>query len=153
VQHMPPTFTKSFADRLAGLCKFEVKEAQEGDYIIRNRVLIAPGGYHMTVTKEERISLNTKPPIHAVRPAVDPMMETAAEVYQSRALGILLTGMGRDGANGLKAIKQKGGATIAQDEETSTIFGMPKAAIDLGVADKILPLQRVPSEIVFQSQT
>ncbi|MCW4003829.1 MAG: chemotaxis response regulator protein-glutamate methylesterase [Candidatus Bathyarchaeota archaeon] len=152
VQHMPPTFTKCFADRLAGICKFEVKEAEEGDYIIRNRVLIAQGGYHMTITKEERIHLNTDPPIHAVRPAVDPMMQTAAEVFRSKTLGVILTGMGRDGANGLRAIKQKGGTTIAQDEETSTIFGMPKAAIDEGVADKTLPLQRIPQEIMTQCQ-
>jgi len=93
-----------------------------------------------------------EPPVHAVRPAVDPMMESAAETYASDILGVLLTGMGRDGANGLKAIKQKGGSTIAQDEETSTIFGMPKAAIDDGVADKVLPLQSIPEEILVQCQ-
>jgi two-component system, chemotaxis family, protein-glutamate methylesterase/glutaminase len=153
VQHMPPTFTKSFADRLARLCKFEVKEAEEGDFIIKNRVLIAPGGYHMVVGKDERVHLNTNPPVHAVRPAVDPMMQTAAEIYGSETLGVLLTGMGRDGAYGLKAVKQKGGSTIAQDEETSTIFGMPKAAIDEGVVDKVLPLQRIPNEIMLQCQT
>jgi two-component system chemotaxis response regulator CheB len=152
VQHMPQTFTKRFAERLAGLCRFEVKEAEEGDYIIRNRVLIAPGGYHMTVSKEERVHLNTDPPVHAVRPAVDPMMQTAAEVFRSKSLGVILTGMGRDGANGLRAIKQKGGTTIAQDEETSTIFGMPKAAIDEGVADITLPLQKIPQEIMTQCQ-
>src|SRR5512139_1223558 len=98
---MPPTFTKSFADRLARICSFEVKEAEDGDYIIKNRVLIAPGGFHMTAGRDERVHLNTNPPVHAVRPAVDPMMQTAAEVYLSDALGVVLTGMGKDGALGL----------------------------------------------------
>jgi two-component system, chemotaxis family, protein-glutamate methylesterase/glutaminase len=152
VQHMPPTFTKSFADRLARICGFEVKEAEEGDYIIKNRVLIAPGGLHMTVGKDERVHLNTNPPVHAVRPAVDPMMESAAEVYVRNVVGVLLTGMGRDGAQGMKAIKQRGGFTVAQDEETSTIFGMPKAAIELGATDKVLPLFSIANEIMLQFQ-
>jgi two-component system, chemotaxis family, protein-glutamate methylesterase/glutaminase len=152
VQHMPPTFTKSFADRLAKYCKFEVKEAEDGDSIVANRVIIAAGGFHMLIGLNRRIHLDTSPPVHAVRPAVDPMMKTAAEAYGPNTLGVVLTGMGRDGAEGLKALKQKGGYTIAQDEETSVIFGMPKAAIDEGVVDKIVPLQRVPSEIMLKCQ-
>ena len=104
----------------------------------------------MTAGKDERIHLNTNQPIHAVRPAVDPMMETAAEVYAPNLIGVLLTGMGRDGAVGLKIIKQQGGFTIAQNEETSTIFGMPKAAIEVGAADRVLPLYEIADEIMLQ---
>ena len=152
VQHMPPGFTQFFADRLSTMCKFAVKEAKQGDAVEKNRVLIAPGGYHMTVDTDERVHLNQNPTEHGVRPAVDPLMKTAAEVYTSETLGVLLTGMGRDGALGMQAIKQAGGFTIAQDEATSAIFGMPKAAIDLQCVDRVLPLQQIPNELVRVSQ-
>jgi two-component system chemotaxis response regulator CheB len=153
VQHMPAGFTKSFAERLRRLCKFEVKEAEEGDNIVARRALLAPGGYHMTVGHDERVHLNTEPAMHGVRPAVDPMMETAAKVYQSRTIGVILTGMGRDGALGMKTVKNFGGTTIAQDESTSTIFGMPKAAIEEGCVDETLPISEIPKEIVRKCQT
>ena len=148
VQHMPKGFTGPFAERLDRMCKFKVKEAEEGDYISRNLVLIAPGGLHMTVSKTGRIHLEDGPLIHYVKPAVDPMMETAAQHYKSKMIGVLLTGSGRDGAWGMKKIKEHGGVTIAQDEKTSVVFGMPKAAIEEGCVDIILPLHEIPREIM-----
>jgi len=150
VQHMPEGFTKSFAERLDKLCKFKVKEAEEGDYISKDLALIAPGGFHMTVSKTGRIRLDRTPPIHGVRPAVDPMMTSVARFYKSRAVGVILTGMGRDGAYGMKKIKEYGGVTIAQDEETSVVFGMPKAAIEEGCVDVVLPLHKIPIEIMWR---
>jgi len=153
VQHMPPVFTKSLAERLDSLSKIEVREAKNGDEIKNGVALIAPGDYHMTVEeknvlgKQKRfVSLNKKPKIHGVRPAVDVMFSTAADIFQKKVVAVLLTGMGRDGAQSMGAIKAKGGRTIAQDEQTSIIFGMPKAAVELGVVDKVLPLQNIASQ-------
>jgi two-component system chemotaxis response regulator CheB len=148
VQHMPIGFTNSFAQRLDGLCNFSVKEAEEGDKVKQGQALIAPGGYHMTVTRKGRIQLDCGPTEHSVRPAVDPMMRTIAEVYGSETIGVVLTGMGRDGASGLRAIKESGGRTIAQNEATCAVFGMPKAAIEEGCVDKILPLSKIPEQIM-----
>jgi two-component system chemotaxis response regulator CheB len=145
---MPSGFTNSFAKRLDGLCNFSVKEAEEGDTIKQGQAFVAPGGYHMTVTRNGRIKLGNGPPEHSVRPAVDPMMKTVAEVYKSETIGVILTGMGRDGSSGLKAIKEKGGRTIAQNEATCTVFGMPKAAIEEGNVDKVLPLSKIPKQIM-----
>lgn len=152
VQHMPPGFTKFFSERLSSICKFKVEEAEENDSVTANRALLAPGGYHMTVGADEKVHLNQESPQHGVRPAVDPMMKTAADVFGSETVGVLLTGMGQDGAQGMQAIKQNGGFTIAQDEATSTVFGMPKAAIDLESADRVLPLQQIAPEIVRACQ-
>jgi two-component system chemotaxis response regulator CheB len=153
VQHMPPVFTKSLAERLNTLSKIEVREAKEGDEIKNGVALIAPGDYHMTVEektvngKQKRfVSLNKKPKIHGVRPAVDVTFSSAAEIFQQNLVAVLLTGMGRDGAQAMGAIKAKGGKTIAQDEKTSIIFGMPKAAIELGVVDRVLPLHQIASQ-------
>jgi len=148
VQHMPSGFTHSFAKRLDRLCTFEVKEAKDGDVISQGRALIARGGYHMTVTRDGRIQLDCGPVEHGVRPAVDPMMRTTAEIYGPETIGVLLTGMGRDGSSGMKAIKKSGGRTIAQDEATCTVFGMPKIAIQEGSVDKILPLSKIPEQIL-----
>ena len=150
IQHMPPVFTKSLAERLDTISKIEVKEAKEGDEIKNGLALIAPGDYHMTVEentvmgKQKRyVSLNKKPKIHGVRPAVDVTFSSAADIFQKNLVAVLLTGMGRDGAQAMGTIKAKGGRTIAQDERTSIIFGMPKAAIDLGVVDKVLPIHQI----------
>ncbi|MEM0313863.1 MAG: chemotaxis response regulator protein-glutamate methylesterase [Candidatus Bathyarchaeia archaeon] len=148
VQHMPPGFTQSFAARLNSLCSFEVKEAKEGDPIVPGQALLAPGGYHMIVGDDKKVHLLENPPIHGVRPAVDPMMITAAGVYRSKTIGVLLTGMGRDGVSGMREIKRFGGRTIAQDETSCTVFGMPKAAIEAGCVDKVLPLFKIPGEIM-----
>jgi two-component system, chemotaxis family, protein-glutamate methylesterase/glutaminase len=148
VQHMPSGFTSTFAQRLDRLCSFVVKEAEEGDTVCQGQALIAPGGYHMTVTGDGRIQLDIGPTEHGVRPAVDPMMRTIAEVYGSETIGVLLTGMGKDGASGMKAIRENGGRTIAQDEATCTVFGMPKVAIQEGSVDKVLPLSKIPEQIM-----
>ena len=148
VQHMPVGFTHSFAKRLDRLCSFGVKEAEEGDVVRQGQALVAPGGYHMTVTGDGRVQLNDGPPEHGVKPAVDPMMKTIADVYGSEVIGVILTGMGRDGASGIKIIKEKGGRTIAQNEATCTVFGMPKMAIQKGGVDKVLPLSKIPQQIM-----
>ncbi|MCW4015389.1 MAG: chemotaxis response regulator protein-glutamate methylesterase [Candidatus Bathyarchaeota archaeon] len=148
VQHMPVGFTSLFAKRLDRLCSFEVKEAQDGDEIKQGRAIIAQGGYHMTVTGDGRVQLNSGPTKHGVKPAVDPMMKTIANVYQSQTIGVILTGMGRDGASGMKAIKEKGGKTIAQNEQTCTVYGMPKAAAETINIDKILPLSKIPQQLM-----
>lgn len=148
VQHMPVGFTKLFAERLDKLCSFRVKEAQKGDVIEQGLALIAPAGQHMRVSSNGRIKLDKGPTIHGVRPAADPMMKTASKVYQNQVIGVILTGMGRDGSWGLRAIKENGGKTIAQNQKTCTVFGMPKTAIEEGNVDEILPLTKIPNQIL-----
>ena len=147
VQHMPMGFTKAFADRLNLNSKLTVKEAQDGDLIEKNVVYIAPGGYHMEVGKDKKIHLNTEPTIGGVRPAVDKLFISATAVYGSRMLSVVLTGMGRDGAQGTAAIKDNGGFTMAEHESTCIIYGMPKAAFETGKVDEIVPLENVTREI------
>ncbi len=146
VQHMPPGFTASFASRLNTLTKFEVKEAGDGDVVEPGVGYVAPGDYHMEV-RRGRIRLNQQPRLHGVRPAVDVTMESAARNYGSRTVGVLLTGMGCDGAAGLKKIREAGGRTIVESEETCVVFGMPKAAIEAGAAEIIAPSYRIAEEI------
>jgi two-component system chemotaxis response regulator CheB len=148
VQHMPKGITRLFADGLSNTCKFKVKEAEDGDRIQDCRALIAPGGFHMTVTKEKRISLNSDPPVNYVRPSGDVMMISAADVFGPKNIGVVLTGMGSDGARGIKAIKDKAGFTIAQDEKTSVVFGMPKVAFQTGCVDVVAPLNLISNEIL-----
>jgi len=155
VQHMPPVFTKSLADRLDKISQVSVKEAEEGDEIKPGLALVAPGDYHMEVVEKKIngvtkkiVTLNQNDKIHGVRPAVDVTFSTAANVYGSGVVAVILTGMGQDGANSMGLIKAKGGYTIAQDEKTCIIFGMPQAAINLGVVEKILPLNLIASHAV-----
>jgi two-component system chemotaxis response regulator CheB len=146
VQHIPPYFSKAFADRLNGLCRFSVKEAEEGDLAKPGTCLIAPGDFHMVVnwgTQGYQVSLKKGPQVWHQRPAVDILFKTVAEVSGKYCAAALLTGMGRDGAEGLLAIRNKGGTTFAQDEATSVVYGMPKVAADIGAAQKILPLQKI----------
>ena len=131
VQHMPPYF----------------KEAEDGDAITNGFALVAPGDYHMTLNSR-KVHMNQKPKVNAVRPSVDVTMQSIAKTYGSNVVGVILTGMGKDGAVGMKAIKERGGKTIACDEKTSIIFGMPKEAIKLGCIDKVLPLHAIAGEIV-----
>jgi len=147
VQHMPPYFTKSLAERLDKHSPVHVREGREGDVIADGSALVAPGDYHMLVNNG-KIHLNKEPPVNAVRPSVDVTMLSTARTYGSNTVGVILTGMGKDGAYGMKAIKEMGGKTIACDEETSIIFGMPKEAIKLGCVDKILPLEKIADEIM-----
>ncbi|MEN6413171.1 MAG: chemotaxis response regulator protein-glutamate methylesterase [Veillonellales bacterium] len=151
VQHMPPGFTKSLAERLNSLSSLRVKEAENNDVIRPGVVLIAPGDYHMIVRQEGNqkvVKLNRDPSVGGHRPAVDPMLESVAKVYGQRAVGVILTGMGHDGSKGMQLIKQQRGYTIAEDQSTAVVFGMPKSAIELGVIDKVAPLSDIAAEIV-----
>jgi len=148
VQHMPKGVTKLFAERLEHICKFRVKEAEDGDKIVAGQALIAPGGFHMLVTKEKKVCLTEDPPVNYVRPSADVTMISMAKVYGPKSIGVILTGMGSDGAKGIKAIKENGGFTIAQDERTSVVFGMPRAATQMGFVDKVAPLDLIPNEII-----
>lgn len=147
VQHMPKEFTRSFAERLNSLFPFPVKEAEMGDLVENGKALIAPGDYHLVVTPDRRVLLNQEERVMFLRPAIDVTMESLPAVYGKNIIGVILTGMGRDGAKGMAKIKQAGGVTIAQDRATSTIYSMPKAVAEEGNADYILPLERIGSTI------
>lgn len=147
VQHMPEGFTKAFADRLNKFSKLKVVEAQEGMTIEKNVVYIAPGGKHMEISSSKTITLNSEPQIWGVRPAVDKLFVSASKIYGENLLSIILTGMGRDGANGIIEIKKAGGATIAEDESTCIIYGMPKAAYDTNMIDEVIPLYDISKRI------
>lgn len=146
VQHMPEMFTKSFAQRLDGLCKISVKEAEHGDSVLIGRALIAPGNKHMRLKRSGAryfIELNDEPPYNRHRPSVDVLFHSVAKYAGSNAIGALLTGMGADGAKGLLEMKEAGALTIAQNEESCVVFGMPKEAIKLQAACKVLPLNLI----------
>jgi two-component system chemotaxis response regulator CheB len=148
VQHMPVGFTKAFAERLNSNSSIKVVEANEGDLIEKDVVYIAPGGFHMEVKSDRRIHLNTEPTIWGVRPAVDKLFISGSKVYGSHLLSVVLTGMGKDGAQGTVEIKKAGGITIAEDKSTCTIYGMPKAAYETGMVDLVLPLEEVAGQII-----
>ena len=146
VQHMPEHFTSAFADRLDHLCTVRVKEAADGDRVLTGHVLIAPGNRHMRVVREGAsyvVRLSSEPPVNRHRPAVDVLFHSCAEHVKGAAVGVIMTGMGDDGARGLLAMRQAGARTLAQDEETCVVFGMPKAAVELGAAHEVLPLSRL----------
>ena len=151
VQHMPPGFTKSLAERLNSLSELTVKEAADNDKLSAGTVYIAPGDFHLTLRRDASgtyVKLNKDPAIGGLRPAVDPMMVSVAETYGTKTVGVILTGMGHDGAKGMQAIKRLHGRTIAEDQSTSVVFGMPKAAIEVGAVDTVLPLPQVAEGIV-----
>ncbi|MGO9011563.1 MAG: protein-glutamate methylesterase/protein-glutamine glutaminase [Bryobacteraceae bacterium] len=153
-QHIPPVFSLAFANRLNEICPMEVQEARDGDVLARGRALIAPGNFHMLLRKPLgggfRVTVQDGPRVCYQRPSVDVMFSSVAEAAGSNAVGVLLTGMGSDGARGLLKMKQNGARTIAQDEASCVIFGMPKEAIRLGAADEVAPLDRVPAAILGQ---
>lgn len=151
VQHMPLFYTAQFAARLNDICEVNVKEAEEGDIITYGTVYIAKGGNHLELERKgaslyARLTEGEK--VHFQKPAVDILFNSVAKIVGKNALGIILTGMGKDGAAGLLEMKNKGARTIAQDEATSVVFGMPLEAIDLGAAQKICPLEEMPERIV-----
>ena len=151
VQHMPANFTAAFAERLNGLCQITVKEAKNNDSVSNGTALIAPGNYHMLLRRSGAryyVEVKTGPMVHHQRPAVDVLFKSTARYAGANAIGVILTGMGADGAVGLLEMKNMGAGTIAQDEKTCVVFGMPKEAIKLGAADKILPLEKIASEIM-----
>jgi two-component system chemotaxis response regulator CheB len=150
VQHMPERFTAAFARRLNGLCQVDVKEAEDGDAVIAGRVLIAPGNRHMLLQRSGaryHVAIKDGPLVSRHRPSVDVLFRSAAQYAGANALGVIMTGMGDDGAKGLLEMKRAGAATVAQNEETCVVFGMPKEAIALGAADKIVPLSAIPAAI------
>ncbi len=147
VQHMPSGFTKTFAERLNKKCELEVLEAKDGIKIEKNKIYIAPGGYHMIVRGSGIIALNKEDPIWGVRPAVDKLFISASSIYGGRVLSVILTGMGKDGAEGTVVVKMNNGTTISQDEKTSVIYGMPKSAYETGCVDYVLPLKDIASKI------
>ena len=143
VQHMPPGFTRSLADRLNGLSALQVVEAVEGMDVRADTAYVAPGDYHMRViSTPEGLQAGARPGAHRVgrRPAADPLFHSVATTFGTAAVGVVLTGLGKDGAAGLRAIHDRGGVGIAQDKSTSTIYGMPGAALEAGGADLVLPL-------------
>lgn len=151
VQHMPEGFTAAFARRLDGACRVRVDEAVDGDRVERGRVVIAPGNRHLVVRREGtcwRVRVVDGPPVSRHRPSVDVLFGSVAEAAGEAAVGVLLTGMGRDGAEGLRTMKQRGARTIAQDAATCVVFGMPKEAIALDAVDEVLPLPRIAPAIL-----
>lgn len=150
VQHMPEGFTAAFANRLNQACSIRVKEAAEGDRLLPGTALIAPGSRHLKVARLGRVGvavLSAAPPVNGHRPSVDVLFDSVSQEFGGDSIGVIMTGMGSDGARGLGSIKQAGGRTIAQDEETCVVFGMPKAAIDMGNVDEVLPLEAIPSRL------
>lgn len=150
VQHMPEKFTAMFAQRLDGLCAMEIREAQHGDRVIRGRVLIAPGGRHMMVKRNGAqyvVDVVDGPLVNRHKPSVDVLFRSVARFAGSNALGIIMTGMGDDGARGLKEMRDAGANTIAQDEASCVVFGMPKEAIKLGGAEEVMGLLEIPEAI------
>ncbi len=147
VQHMPSGFTRSLAERLNEVSPLEVREASGGESITRGRAIMAPGGFHMTFEEERRIVLTTDPPRHGVRPSVDVTMEAAASVFGSNCVGVILTGMGFDGSKGCSAIKSRGGRVVAEHESTCVVYGMPRAVIEMGYADAVVPIDGVAQAV------
>jgi two-component system chemotaxis response regulator CheB len=151
VQHMPAQFTKAFAERLNGLCAITVKEAREGDSVLNGQALIAPGNFHMVLRRSgARYFVNVKdgPMVHHQRPAVDVLFNSVAQYAGANAVGVICTGMGADGAQGLLRMKEAGARTMAQDEASCVVFGMPKEAIKLGAADQVVPLGEISQRVV-----
>ena len=150
VQHMPPVFTKLYADRLNNSCKLEVKEAEDGDVVKPGRVLVAAGDFHMKLAKGPSgyfIRSAHGDRVNGHCPSVDVLFDSVAEVAKAKAVGVILTGMGADGAKGILNMRKQGAYTIGQDEKTSTVYGMPMVAYNIGGVAKQLPLDRIPQEI------
>lgn len=150
VQHMPVGFTKEFAESLAKICRFEVQEASDRDLIKPGRILIAPGDSHMAVESKplsKVVRLADSPPVNGHRPSVDVLFASVARAYGNRCMAVIMTGMGRDGAAELGTIHRHGGVTVAQDESSCVVYGMPKAAVESGYAQHVVPLSRMAETI------
>lgn len=152
IQHMPEGFTHAMAQRLNLEAKIIIKEAQDGEQILQGKALIAPGGFNLLlehdISKGPIVRLQKGPRRHGVCPCADITMESVGPLYKQNCLGVILTGMGNDGVEGLRIIKENGGKTISQDQSTSVVYGMPKAAIDAKVADKVLPIYGIAEQIM-----
>jgi two-component system chemotaxis response regulator CheB len=147
VQHMPPGFTASLAARLDSVSPYSVREAAEGDTLVKGMILVAPGGRHLQFEGTGRVRLSDEPPVHGVRPSVDVTLASLTRIYGGRTVAVLLTGMGKDGARGLKAVRDLGGTTLAEDESTCVVYGMPKAAVELRAVEHLLPLPQIGGAI------
>ncbi len=153
VQHMPEKFTKAYADRINGLVDLTVKEAEDGDRVGRGLVLIAPGGKHMLLQRDGKgfyVQIKDGPPVNRHKPSVDVLFRSAANSAGKKAIGVILTGMGSDGARGMLELKEAGAFNIAQSKESCVVFGMPKAAIEMGAVDKTVPIELMPNLIIAQ---
>jgi two-component system chemotaxis response regulator CheB len=151
VQHMPEHFTRAFAQRLDGLCRISVKEAADNDTVLRGRALIAPGNFHTLLKRSGAryfVEVREGPLVSRHRPSIDVLFRSAARCAGKNCVGVIMTGMGDDGAKGMLEMKQAGASTIAQDERTSVVFGMPKEAIKLGGVDRVLPLQEISRAVI-----
>lgn len=151
VQHMPPKFTTTFSERLNQLSKIEVKEAQDGDSVNPGRALIAPGNYHMLLRRSGAkyyVSVKSGPLVNRQRPSVDVLFQSISKYAGANAVGVIMTGMGSDGAKGLLEIRQAGARTIGQNEASCVVFGMPKEAANINAVEKLVPLNRIPHEII-----
>jgi two-component system chemotaxis response regulator CheB len=151
VQHMPEKFTAAFAVRIDGLCRISVKEAEDNDSVIRGRALIAPGNRHMLLKRTGAryyVEIKDGPLVCRHRPSVDVLFRSAARYAGKNAVGVIMTGMGDDGAKGMLEMKEAGAYNIAQDEESCVVFGMPKKAIELGAVDKVTPLNKIPATVL-----
>lgn len=155
VQHMPPVFTGQLADRLNSVCSMPVREAVPDAVVRPGEVWLAPGDFHMEIARdgvEVQVKLNQHAPEHSVRPAVDPLFRSVANYYRAGTLGVVLTGMGKDGVEGCRAIQQMGGQVLVQDQATSAVWGMPYQVVEAGLADSVAPLEKISREIAWRAR-
>jgi two-component system chemotaxis response regulator CheB len=156
VQHMPENFTKAFANRLDGICQISVKEAENNDTVIRGRALIAAGNHHLLLKRSGAryfVEIKEGPLVSRHRPSVDVLFRSAARYAGKNAVGVIMTGMGDDGAKGMLEMKEAGAYNIAQDEESCVVFGMPKKAIELDAVDRVLPLSAIPAAVIREANS
>ena len=154
VQHMPPMFTRFLAERLASISRIAVREGEDGGLLEPGVAWVAPGDHHVLLRRDRdqlRLGVNQDPPVNSCRPAVDPLFRSAAEVGGNRTLALILTGMGQDGLRGAEAVHRAGGQVLAQDEASSVVWGMPGAIVAAGLADRVLPLGGIGSELILRS--
>jgi two-component system chemotaxis response regulator CheB len=147
VQHMPAGFTRSLSERLNSLSALSVKEAEPGDVLLTGQVLLAPGGFHLTLNENEQVALNQKPAVHGVRPAVDVTLNSLIQRFGNKVVAVILTGMGSDGTHGASLLHSSGGYVIAEHESTCVVWGMPRSVVEAGAADVILPRPQIARAI------
>lgn len=147
VQHMPPFFTKALADRLQKTSSIVIKEAEDGDRLMEGTCVVAKGGYHLDIKPDGIVRLSKAPPVKAVRPSIDVTMSSVAKIFGSNVIGVVLTGMGSDGTYGIREIKQAGGYSIAEHEQSCVVYGMSRSVIENGLADEIMPLEHIAERI------
>jgi two-component system chemotaxis response regulator CheB len=147
IQHMPPNFTRALAQRMNEHTSLTVQEAAHGDRLARGIALLAPGNFHLQINRQQ-VVLNQDPRRNGVRPAADVTMESAAEQHSSAVIGVVLTGMGSDGTDGARSIKANGGRIVAQDQASCAVYGMPRSVIEAGLADRVVPLEKVASTLL-----